>query len=306
MMKEVISLIEKEHAMFEWVSTMLKAFIFSLLASLGFVSNTSVQKISSIHEIKSQLESVSQETLVVFDVDGTLTYKAANIIFQPWFRKTEVGKKFWAQLIKHGESQEDPLDFKLNVLTKRMINNVDQPIEPGVVNLIKTLQERGLTVIALTHCITGFVGGTLMQKLRYEKLLEVGIDFSSSFEQQEIIFDDLTSLRGCHRGRHPMFYKGILLTDAFAKGPVLGKFLDVMKLKPKKVIFFDDNESYVKSVQEEMEKRGIIFKGFVYRAIDTLPPQDFDQKILDYQLKYLKEHDEIISDKEAREAVYQK
>jgi len=77
-----------------------------------------------------------------------------------------------------------------------------------------------------------------------------------------------------------------------------------MKLKPKKVIFLDDKESQVKSVQEEMEKRGIIFKGFVYRAIDTLPPKDFDQKILDYQLKYFKEHDEIISDKEAREAVY--
>lgn len=285
--------------MFESIGTVLKAFVFSLLSLLGFVSNPSVQKISSIHEIKSQLESVSQETWVIFDVDDTLTYKASNIIFQPWFRKTEVGKRFRAQLIKHGKSQEDPRVYQLHVLTKRMIDNVDQPIELGVVNLIKTLQGRGLTVIALTKCITGFVDGTLIQKLRYEKLLEVDIDFSSSFEEQEIIFDDLTS----SSGRNPMFYKGILFTDEFTKGQTLGKFLDVMKLKPKKVIFIDDNEDYISSVRDELAKRGIEFQGYHYRAADNLN-QEIDPKIIDYQLEYLKKHNEIISDEKAREAVY--
>ncbi|MFC1842924.1 DUF2608 domain-containing protein [Candidatus Dependentiae bacterium] len=281
------------------IITYLALFLLISLTSCSQKKST-IQEITSIKQAQNELDQADKDTLIIFDVDDTLTYKAANIIFQPWFRKTEEGKKFWAQVIKHSKSQENPLDSKLHVLIKRMINNVDQPIEPGVVNLIKTLQGRGLTVIALTHCITGFVGGTLIQKLRYEKLLEVGIDFSSSFEQKEVCLTHLTS----HANRHPLFYNGILLTDAFAKGPVLAEFLDVMQLKPKKVIFFDDNESYVKSVQEEMKKRGIIFKGFVYRAIDKLPPQDFDQKILDYQLKYLKEHDEIISDKRARQAIY--
>ena len=313
MMKEVISLIEKEHAMFESLSTMLKAFIFFLLASLGFVSDSPVQEITTIKQVQSELDQADKDTLIIFDVDDTLTYKASNILFQKWFRKTEVGKKFWDQLIKHGEAQEDPLACQLHVLHKRMVDNVDQLIEPGVVDLIKTLQDRGLTVIALTHCITGFVGGVLMQKLRYEKLLEVGIDFSSSFEQQDVCLTNLTSNRPSrsYKGilltsdtnRHPWFYKGILFTDTFAKGPVLGEFLDVMQLKPKKVIMLDDNESYLKSVQEELEKRGVMFKGFLYRGLDTLPEQAIDEKILDYQLKYLKEHDEVISDERAREAV---
>ena len=205
-------------------------------------------------------------------------------------------------LKEHSQSKEDPIDYKKLIRGKRMLKFTDQPIEPEIVEIIKQLQARGVKVIALTHMMTGSLRRTLIPSLpqwRWEKLHEVGIDFTPSFDQEKIWLTNLTS----KANRHPVYYKGILLTDDFSKEVVLGEFLGVMGLKPNKVIFFDDRPNYVKSVQDEMKKQGIAFQGYIYKAIDTLPKK-FDQKVLDYQLQYLKEHDEFISDKQARKAVY--
>jgi Protein of unknown function (DUF2608) len=283
--------------------SVLKYTILLLLVSLSacayYVSN--VQEISSIKQAQKELDKANADTLVVFDVDDTLTYNV-NVPFQPWFHQTDVGQKFFAQLKKHSQSKEDPIDYEKLIRGKRMLKFTDQPIEAEIIKVIKQLQDRGVNVIALTHMSTGSLRRTLIPSLpkwRWEKLHEVGIEFHPNFGQEEIWLTNLTS----QANRHPLYYKGILMTDLFSKGTVLGDFLDIINLKPKKVIFFDDRADFVKSVQEEMKKRGIDFQGYIYRAIDTLP-KVFDQKVLDYQLQYLKDHDEFISDEQAKRAIY--
>lgn len=281
--------------------------VLFLLAVFASCSDTpsrapsTVDIIYSIKEAKKELDRADQHTLVLFDVDDTLTYNI-NVPFQPWFFKTKIGKKFHTEVGKHFQSKDDSRMYRKRFRAHRMRTFTDQPLEPEIIHEIKKLQNRGVPVIALTRMNTGSLGRTLIPSLpkwRYEKLQKVGIDFSSSFKQQEVVLTKLVS----YADRHPVFYKGILLTDMFPKGKVLGEFLDVMKLKPKKVIFFDDRIRFIRSVEKEMYKRNIAFSGYAYRAIDELP-QTFDQKILDYQLKHLKEHDEFISDEKAREAVY--
>ncbi|MFH0898372.1 MAG: DUF2608 domain-containing protein [bacterium] len=279
--------------------------MFVLVSLLMFLPACSffkpnIKEISSIQKIKKELDRADHDTLVIFDVDDTLTYNV-NVPFQPWFLKTDAGKKFYAQLEKHSQSKKDPRDYEKHILGNRLLKFTNQPLESNIVEIIRKLQNRGIKVIALTHANTGSLGRTIIPSLpkwRYEKLRDVGIDFSSSFEQQEIPLTNLTS----QANRHPLFYRGIVMTDDFPKGEVLAEFLDVTKLEPKKVIFIDDRIHYVQSVHNEMQKRGIDFKGYVYRAIDALP-QVFDQKILDYQLKHLKEHDEFISDEQVKLAL---
>jgi uridine kinase len=48
-----------------------------------------------------------------------------------------------------------------------------------------------------------------------------------------------------------------------------------------------------------MKNRSIPFQGFEYKAADKLP-HAFNLDLLNEQLQYLKEHDEFISDKDAR------
>ncbi len=142
------------------------------------------------------------------------------------------------------------------------------------------------------------MGGDIIPSLprwRYEKLKEAGIDFSKGFGDKEIAFEHLTS--PAHR--HPIFYKGILLTDAFTKGQVLGTFLDRINWKPDKIIFFDDTLKHLESVQAEMKKRKLPFEGFLYKGGNYLA-KPINQKVLDIQLQHLKEHNEYISDKEVQ------
>jgi tetratricopeptide (TPR) repeat protein len=281
-----------------------KSYKYTLLILLSLNScsffSSNIQEITSFKQAETTLSQTDSNTLVIFDVDETLTHNPLTHS-QPWFEKTEIGKNFIAHVKHHIQSQQNPADYEKLIRGKRMIQYTDPLIEPEIVLIIKHLQDRGVKVIALTHMMTGSLRRTLIPSLpawRYQKLKEVGIDFSQSFSDQEVWLTNLTS----KFNRHPVLYHGILMTDDFSKGQVLGEFLDIMHLTPKKIIFFDDRPEYVTSVQEEMKKRGIPFQGFIYKGMDTLP-QNIDQNILDYQLQYLKEHDEFISDQEAQKNI---
>jgi len=256
-----------------------------------------IQEIDSLTEAQTVLDKADVHTLVIFDIDDTLTYHG-NVPFQRWFLQTGEGKQFRQAVDDHVASKENPNEYNKLIHAKRMLAFTDQPLEPIIVDIIKKLQDRGVKVIALTKFNTGGMAKGLipsLPKLRFDKLKEVDIDFSSSFPEQEIVFDQLTS----ELGRHPVFYKGILLTDAFSKGEVLGLFLDSVSWKPNKVIFFDDRSEYVELVQQEMKKRGIPFQGFIYKAVDKVP-FDYEPAVLEKILQHLKEHDEFISDEQAR------
>ena len=97
--------------------------------------------------------------------------------------------------------------------------------------------------------------------MRYEKLAELGIDFSSSFAPILMMLNTETGFN-----KNPCYYRGILMTDMVDKGDVLGSFLDVQGYRPNKIIFFDDVVENVLSVKAAAKRREIPCLGFVYRA----------------------------------------
>ncbi len=274
-------------------------FLFSvLILSACFPRITrNIHEIYSFKEAQSALDKADSNTLVIFDVDDTLTHDV-SVPFQRWFLETNEGKQFLKEIHDHVASKENPQEYDKQIRAKYMLKHTNQPLESIIGSMIKKLQDRGIKIIALTYYMTGGMAKGIIPSLpqwRYNKLKEVGIDFSSSFPEQEIIFSHLTS----DAGRHPVYYNGILLTDKFSKGEVLGAFLDKIDWKPGNVIMFDDNPDKLTSVQDELKKRAIPFQGFVYKARDFLP-HVIDKAVLEKHLQHLKEHDEIISDKEVR------
>ncbi|HBR70631.1 TPA: hypothetical protein DIC20_01940 [Candidatus Dependentiae bacterium] len=260
---------------FKLILILILTFIFG-----GCFKKSDIQEIDSFKEAQTILATVDPQSLIIFDIDETLL-SPADVPFQSWFFSSKRGKAFTEKAAQRVR------DFK-NIV-----------IEPSIIDIIQNLENRKIKTIALTYCDTGAFGGGIIPSLpqwRYEDLKKEGIDFSPSFGDQEIIFEHLTS----KANRHPMFYKGILLTDAFSKGEILGAFLDRVNWKPSNVIFFDDRLNYLESVEEEMKKRGIPFKGYLYKGAQHLP-RKIDKEILDIELQHLKEHDEFISDEEARE-----
>jgi hypothetical protein len=271
-------------------------FIPAFLFSGCFKTKSDIQEIDSFNEVKATLENVNPQTLVIFDIDDTLS-SPENIYFQTWFCNTEKGKAFHKKVHEYVETKENSKEYFKKLVAKEMRDSQNILIEPLIADIIQNLESKKIKTIALTSFNTGSMGGDIIPSLpqwRYERLKKVGIVFTPSFGDQEIIFEHMTS----KAHRHPVFYKGILLTDHFSKGEVLGAFLDRVNWKPNKVIFFDDKPKLITSVQKEMKKRKIPFQGYVYKGAQNLA-REIDTEILEIQLQHLKDHDEFLSDKDA-------
>lgn len=128
-------------------------------------------------------------------------------------------------------------------------------------NLIRKLQEKGIKTIALTATT---VVDAPQEELRYKELLEVGIDFSRSF-QEFFIFNNFP----LYKEHYPLLSKGIIYTNSMSKGEVLSAFLEKVKdsLQPSLIIFFDDRLNNILDVKKAAEERNINYVGFFYNKI---------------------------------------
>jgi predicted Fe-Mo cluster-binding NifX family protein len=198
------------------------------------------------------------------------------------------------------ENKNDPALFnKFKSLVFSKTNFV--AVEKITASVIKVLQSRGIKVIALTASNTGKFGVIeSMQQWRLKNLKECGVDFSQSFEEEEIIFKDFNA----QYNFYPMFYKGMLLSAGNPKGKVLAAFLDSVKWKPKKIIFFDDLKQNCQSVAEEMKNLGIPGGCFWYRAAFKEKIK-LNKQIIEYQYNHLLEHENFLTEKEVTEKMSQ-
>jgi hypothetical protein len=168
-------------------------------------------------------------------------------------------------------------------------------VEPSIVQAIADLQNRGVKVMVLTSLMSGsdFTISSLPE-WRYATLKKLGLDFTkASFP--DMVFNELPP----KKEQHPMLYRGILIASGSPKGQVLGAFLDRTALKPDKVIFFDDSMERVESVAQEMKKRRIPFYGFHYNGARFVPGE-LDKEVASLQMKHLVEHEEWLSEDEAK------
>ncbi|MCK4265225.1 DUF2608 domain-containing protein [Candidatus Babeliales bacterium] len=274
-------------------------FISALIFFVGLLifiksysaSRFNIVSIESFKEVQKALNSADEGTLVLFDIDDTL-------IVSP-------SKNFWkSNFLAHKKEIEKIADTafkrtdknKKYLLSKRLAKEVPLIIEAIVPEMIKTLQERKVEVLALSRFSTGTMGVIRdFPKWRYDKLKEVGINFSVT-KFPDII---LKTLYHDDKGFYPVFYKGILLTNRSTKGAVLGAFLDYMHYKPKRIIFFDDDREQVKLVASEIYKRKILFEGYVYNGSMHMASH-FDANIISIQYNHLVDHEEWLTDEEAK------
>jgi hypothetical protein len=213
-----------------------------------------VIKLSSFAEALPELENLPSDTLVIFDLDETV-------------------------VVSRDESLPPALTLP-PVLT-----------EPFLANLINDLQRKGLKTVALTNSMTFLnEGDSSQEEFRTKELLQVGIDFSKSF-QQFFIFNTLP----IRNGHYPLLSKGIIYTNGVSKGQVLSAFLEKMKgrLKPSLIIFFDDRLNNILDVKKTAEENNIKYIGFYYKKILNLLNDGMSYQ--DIQIKLLQSEDSIPS-----------
>lgn len=261
-------------------------------------ADSSIKKIDSFAHAADVLKKADKNTLVLFDVDDTLI-EPAGVLFRPKTIENEAYRPWLVELTSRVYGNAPKTEAYYWSIWK--VKEVPLLIEPGIVETIRSLQDRGVKVMALTALKTGrsFTIPSLPE-WRFNKLKELGIDFSTA-NFPDMIFNELPK---DDDGNYPVLYHGILCTSTSSKGQVLATFLDRVKWKPDLVIFFDDSMKRVEQVAEEMHKREIPFQGYQYNGADLLPGE-LDKDVAEFQLKYLVEHEEWLSDDEARKSLAQ-
>lgn len=263
------------------------------------VSNN-IKQIDSYAQATDTLNATDENSLVLFDVDDTLI-EPASVVFRPKTVENEAYHPWLVELTSRVYGSADKPEAYYGSIWKT--KEVPLLIEPAIVEMIQMLQNRKRAkVMALTALRTGahFTIPSL-PKWRFNQLKELGIDFSKA-NFPDMAFDELP--KG-DDGNYPVLYHGILCTSTSSKGAVLGAFLDRVQWKPDRVIFFDDSLKRVEQVAEEMRKREIPFQGFQYKGGDLLPGE-LDKEVAEFQLKYLVEHEDWLTEDEARALLKQK
>ena len=237
-----------------------------LLLSI-FASNSLIVEHNQFATILNYLDEndFHKKTLVLIDIDNTIVHPGKNKI---------LGSDQWVthmlnQQINQGYSYAQALDVVLPLYYQIQHTIWLEPVEHNTVAIIKQLQERGVTVIALTIRSLPIVDRTLAQ------LKSIGIDFShSGFAIEQLIGD-------AHRSYH--YKNGILFCNGQDKGVTLKKVVDYLNFVPTKIIAIDDKEKYLQEIARAFD--AIDFIGIRYGYCDELVDQ-LDPLIAQQELEH--------------------
>lgn len=264
-----------------------------IYTAFRFFTRTNIIKIDSFSQAAHVLQNADKNTLVVFDVDDTLIVPESKIL---WPRVQEANKEWIDKLFEEDEKNIASPELEKYYGALKLLKEKPVLIEPEIVEIIKSLQERGIKVVALTAIDTGAYSIIpSLAELRFKTLQTMGIDFSKT-NVPDMVFNELPLGMD---GNPLVLHNGILFSSAISKGAVLGAFLDRMKWKPAQVIFFDDSIKHIKTVAQEMGKRSIPFYGYEYLGSEYMTGE-LDKEVIALQRSHLIKHEEWLTEDEAR------
>lgn len=137
-------------------------------------------------------------------------------------------------------------------------------VDSAILSVVELIKSKKLKAYALTHSAWGASGR--YERMRFDTLKGLGIDFSALSQYKNSLQipwvlegSDKTAL--LHDGI--IFARDGIKVD-LPKGPIFFEVLGKLKEQPTQVIFIDDKEDSLESMEEECQKHRIPFLGFRY------------------------------------------
>ena len=183
-----------------------------------------------MHEIESMVDVekwIAPGVLVIFDLDNTLFESKDTIAHANWFHD---------MLKKHPDEEKKILRMAWDA-----INVADyEPVEEITPNLIRSWQDRGIAVMALTS------RDLVIQEATLRQVRQVGVDFSKTSPVR--------------KRESKYLHQGILFASSnYPKGYALQKYLAESHFQPTRIILIDDLKKNLKSVGEAMGAVGLYY-----------------------------------------------
>ncbi len=242
----------------------IKLSIALLTLQFGF---TEIREINQMSEIKAE---ITQDTLVVFDIDNTLLSPKQRLGTDQWY------ESLLRDNIKNGMSEDAAIQHAIQLWINVQKKTDVRPIETSTPALVRELQAKGIRVMALTARPTDLAEVSLRQ------LKSLGIDFKKSSRLKDgvqIVGAQDTLTQG-----------GVVFVGPKNnKGMILSQLLKTEKILASKIVFADDKSKHVNNVEKALSDSNVPYIGFRYAAADN-EVKNFDTQAAKVELeKFLTE-----------------
>lgn len=198
-----------------------------------------------MHEL---LNHVTEQTLIIFDIDNTIMRPSQQLGSDQWFNHRKIVH------LNTGLTKNEALEIALaEWMAVQSITHM-QLAEEQTQEIIANLQREGFSVMGLTTRGLGLSTTTIRQ------LKTLDVDLTATAPAQKDIFFD--------NKQGTLFRQGILFTAGSDKGTALQKFLELAGFKPEAILFINDKASHLTPIERYCKEVDIPFKGLRYGYVD--------------------------------------
>lgn len=241
-----------------------------------FAACQDIITVFQIKEAQAYFDKADQKTLILIDIDSTLTTPSDAYLRRHAIKThQDIFKKYVSALTKE---QRRIFDHLL------VLQSPSQLVESDFPPVVKELQQRGAKVLACTASKMGAVGHKVASfpEWRFQELKRLGLDFSGAFPGSV----NFTSFKE-DNGDFPGIEKGIIYCDHYTeKAAFFEEILQQLQIVPQKVIVIDDKRNniepfltIIKDSYPAIDFVGIEYQGMASLPISTTTASQFEEKI---------------------------
>lgn len=248
----------------------MRRFYLTFLMTLWILlCQGEITQVNTMQEVFDHFKEADCKTLAIFDVDMVLVQPS-----DPAFQMANM-KRF--NTIAKRIMQELPVEKQMIFLSLMTISSDPVLIDDEIPQFLQQLIRKEIPSMALTANLTGSFGTIKnMEQWRAHSLRCLGIDFSKTAPYSDpFIFDDLA----LYRGNYSTYSNGILFVNGtvVSKGEAFLSFLAKTQISPNKIIFIDDREDNLKSLEAAIQKLG---KPIEYVGLHFIGAQKYLSKMI--------------------------
>ena len=224
-------------------------------ASIGVSSRS--QDTADLGEVAADIQALAEvvgrdEVLAVFDIDNTLLAMEQSLGSDQWYE--------WQK----ETTEQEPCDHRLvsnrlAVQGAMYFASAMRPTQPNGPEIIRSIQDSGIRVIALTS------RGVDFRLQTFRELRRSGFDLRRSAIGPEAGWDeDFIPVNGIRPARYE---DGVFLTTGQHKGAMLEALLNRTNTPlPGAVIMVDDKQANLDAVTETFSNQGVPVHAWLYHA----------------------------------------
>lgn len=244
--------------------------LFIAVVFISFIARDASAVVSEGQHIKDALSGVGAGGLVVVDLDSTIMRPAQMLGSDAWYHHEVAGE------IAKGLGKDDA---RGKVYAKwRLVQRASgvRPVEGDTAEVLRSLQDKGVVVMALTSRPDEISDATIRQ------LSSIDVDF----QRKPIFGKDRDFGNDVGNYIHGILFTGKWTRDekypTLDKGKALVGLLKKLKMSPDAVTFMDDRKDHVENVDNALAAEGIKCRCIRYGAADS-QYKDYKPEVADLE-----------------------